>query len=103
MIAAVAAVFAALSLAAAGWVTYETATYIPARHEDTSLIGVGYVVAVVIAAPAAVAAALAGIGLALARRRRGGWALGMAIAALVAMLPVAYLVWVFLGLGRAGL
>jgi hypothetical protein len=97
--ATVAAAAAVVLLALAGWLVHDTATYVPAPHEDTSLVGVGYVAAAVIGVPAAVAALLAGAALVLGRRRRGGWALGLAVAALALLVPVGYLVTAFVGLG----
>lgn len=97
--AAIAATVALVLLVLAGWVTYATATYVAAPHEDTSLVGVGYVVAAFIAVPAGVSALLAGAAVLLARRRRSGWALGVAIAALVVLLPAVLLLSASVGVG----
>ena len=99
LVTAAAAAVAAVLLAVAGWVAYDTATYAPAPHEDTSLAGLGYVVAVVMAAPAVLAALLAGLGIVLVRRGRHGWALGLGITSLVVTFPLASFAAAFVGLG----
>jgi hypothetical protein len=97
--AAIAAAAAVLLLALAGWLVHQTATYVPAPHEDTSLHGLGYVIAAVVGVPAGVAALLAAGSFVLARRRRGGPALGLAVTALAIMVPVALMVLASVGLG----
>ena len=97
--AATPAAIAALLLALAAWLVHDTATYVAAPHEDTSLHGLGYVVAAFVAVPAVLSAVLAGTALLVTRRHRAGWGPGLAIAALVVMLPVVLLASASAGLG----
>ena len=91
------AVAASLALGFAAWIWYETYSYEPRPHEDVSLLGVGYVVAVVVAVPAGIALVLAALGWWLARRGTVGWGVGLTAAALALMVPFALFALRFVG------
>jgi hypothetical protein len=96
VLAAISAVAALVALGVAGWIGYETYSYVPRPHEDVSLHGLGYIMAALIAVPAGVALLLAALGWWLGRRGLFGWGIGVTVTALVMMAPFALIAVAFL-------
>jgi hypothetical protein len=100
LLAAIVAALAVPDLVRAAWLAVETATYVPGPREDTSLHGVGYVFAAVLAVPTLAALLLAAVAVGL-RGRSPRVAVALATAALVIVVVPALTMagWLF---GLAG-
>ena len=87
-LAVVAVLLAVPVLVYAGYLAYDTTTYVPGPGEDTSLYGLGYLFAVVLALPAGLGLLLATASF-LVRGRRPSLASGLGTAGVIAAgLPV---------------